>query len=192
MDSRSSPKSDSSVEPMDISAKSSATDISYASNMQPAKDHIESEENLESDDRADNEEIDADEDEEEAAQPLDNIIHTRKLRNVVRRENLRQLDNSIMVMRKKSRYTNNYRMNAANKNNGNNTQYDNGETGPANDNTKTQYCCPICGVNSPTQHEFTEHIRGHNNADGNQNFTCRICFKVIFVQHLYCTYILYA
>lgn len=185
MDCRLSPKSDSSVEPMDISAKTSSnTDVSNSSIVPQTHDHNDSEENFESDDRPDNyEEMEGDDDDDETKVDT-NSKHTRKLRHVVRRENLRQLENSIMVMRKKNRYSNNFRMAALNnKNNSNNTQYttydkDNGETAASNDNSKSQYCCPICGVNSPTQHEFTEHIRGHNNADGNQNFTCRICFKV--------------
>lgn len=167
---------------MDISAKtaSSNTDISNTSIVPPAKEHADSEENCESDERPDNEEVEGDDDDDEQTaamvKTVDNSKHTRKLRHVVRRENLRHLDNS-MIMRKKGRYANNYRMNAMNKNNGNAYDKDNGDSG-AIDNSK--YCCPICGVNSPTQHEFTEHIRGHNNADGNQNFTCRICFKVNF------------
>lgn len=46
------------------------------------------------------------------------------------------------------------------------------------DENVPQYKCPICGVISITQHDFTEHIRGHNNSDGSQNYTCQICFKV--------------
>lgn len=166
---------------MDISLKtvSSHTDVSSASIVPPAKEHGESEENCESDERPDHDEVEGDDDEDDqmttatAHKMTDNAKHTRKLRNVVRRENLRRdnLDNS-MIVRKKGRYANNYRIN---KSNGNAYEKDNGDAG-ANDSNK--YCCPICGVNSPTQHEFTEHIRGHNNADGNQNFTCRICFKV--------------
>lgn len=43
-----------------------------------------------------------------------------------------------------------------------------------------KYVCPICDVISTTPHEFTAHIRGHNNdsSDDNQNYTCRICSKV--------------
>lgn len=181
MDCRLSPKSNSSVEPMDISVKTTSnTDISSSSIVPPPKDINDStEDNCESDDR-NFEETEADCDEDETKN--DNSKQTRKLRHVVRRENLRQLDNGIMSMRKKSRYSNNYRMTSISKNNGNTMHdKDNNETGATLDNAKSQYCCPICGVNSPTQHEFTEHIRGHNNADGNQNFTCRICLKVSIV-----------
>lgn len=189
MDNRLSPKSDSSVEPMDISAKT-VSDMSIGSVAPPTKEHGESEENCESDERADNDDGDA-EDRDDSSNTIsttntnivnitnpidtnnkaivDNSKHTRKLRHVVRRENLRQLDNN-MIMRKKGRFANNYRIN---KTNGNSYDKDNGSADDSN-----KYCCPICGVNSPTQHEFTEHIRGHNNADGNQNFTCQICFKV--------------
>lgn len=42
----------------------------------------------------------------------------------------------------------------------------------------SRHICPICGVKSKTQHDFTEHIRGHNSMDDTQNFTCQICYKV--------------
>lgn len=51
-------------------------------------------------------------------------------------------------------------------------------------NEKTmKYVCPICDVISTTPHDFTAHIRGHNNdsSDDNQNYTCRICSKVSIV-----------
>lgn len=54
----------------------------------------------------------------------------------------------------------------------------------ANSDMKTmKYVCPICDVISTTPHEFTAHIRGHNNdsSDDNQNYTCRICSKVSVV-----------
>lgn len=123
---------------------------------------------------------------------------------IVRRENLRQLDNSMISLRKSFRFaannnervSNNNNNNHHNNNNSKSTNNNNCKTNNhskrsqrigsnennsdgSNDNGKTtQYSCPICGVCSATQHDFTEHIRGHNNSDGSHNYTCQICFKV--------------
>lgn len=122
---------------------------------------------------------------------------------IVRRENLRQLDNSMISLRKSFRFAANSNERVSNNNNNNNNNNnsknannnnckpnnhskrsqrigsnENNSDG-SNDNGKTtQYSCPICGVCSATQHDFTEHIRGHNNSDGSHNYTCQICFKV--------------
>ncbi|XP_018332947.1 ras-responsive element-binding protein 1-like isoform X2 [Agrilus planipennis] len=46
-----------------------------------------------------------------------------------------------------------------------------------------KYFCPICETVFTSQHEFTLHIRSHNNEsepqDCEKNYTCRICFKVL-------------
>ncbi|KAB0804687.1 hypothetical protein PPYR_01657 [Photinus pyralis] len=46
-----------------------------------------------------------------------------------------------------------------------------------------KYLCPICETMLTSQHEFTIHIRSHNNEtevqDSEKGFTCRICFKVL-------------
>ncbi|XP_064211397.1 ras-responsive element-binding protein 1 isoform X1 [Tribolium castaneum] len=45
-----------------------------------------------------------------------------------------------------------------------------------------KYVCPICDTMLTSQHEFTLHIRSHNNeteAQDDKGFTCRICFKVL-------------
>lgn len=44
--------------------------------------------------------------------------------------------------------------------------------------TNHLYACPICGIMSDTQHDFTQHIRGHNSLNDYGNFTCQICHKV--------------
>lgn len=56
----------------------------------------------------------------------------------------------------------------------------NNNTNKSSDMKIVKYVCPICDVISTTPHEFTAHIRGHNNdsSDDNQNYTCRICSKV--------------
>ncbi|XP_044264492.1 ras-responsive element-binding protein 1 [Tribolium madens] len=45
-----------------------------------------------------------------------------------------------------------------------------------------KYVCPICDTMLTSQHEFTLHIRSHNNeteAQDDKGFTCRICSKVL-------------
>lgn len=45
--------------------------------------------------------------------------------------------------------------------------------------SEMKYICPICEEVSATPRDFTNHIRGHNNENGdNDNFTCKICGKV--------------
>lgn len=108
---------------------------------------------------------------------------------IVRRENLRQLENSMISLRKSFRFADRVPPNNNNNNNNNFKSNNhskrsqrigsNENSDGSNDNGKTsQYSCPICGVCSATQHDFTEHIRGHNNSDGSHNYTCQICFKV--------------
>lgn len=100
-----------------------------------------------------------------------------------------------MSLRKKFRYsagsgtgdrqpTNNNNTNKNNNNSKGSQRIDSSENSDANGNvTSSQYICPICNVCSATQHEFTEHIRGHNNSDGSHNYTCQICFKVSVSDH---------
>ncbi|CAH0551338.1 unnamed protein product [Brassicogethes aeneus] len=46
-----------------------------------------------------------------------------------------------------------------------------------------KYVCPICDTMLTSQHDFTLHIRSHNNEaevqDNEKGFTCRICNKVL-------------
>lgn len=117
---------------------------------------------------------------------------------IVRRENLRHLENSMISLRKSFRFAANNNERVSNNNNNNNKSTNNNNNCKTNNHSKrsqrigsnensdgsnengktTQYSCPICGVCSATQHDFTEHIRGHNNSDGSHNYTCQICFKV--------------
>lgn len=227
---RNSTNSDSSVEPMDISAKTTSTDANSSAVIK-SSDPNDSD-NFESDreDRLrigrlayraaaavaashanlpiNNTENDGDDDDDEEHQYRSNEY---KHQNFVRRENLRQLEANMMSMRKKFRLA----MPPAKNNNNinNNGQHDFEKFHPlvgrfqasimagvtpvesaelqmglvdANENTsmtngskgEVKYSCPICDTVSTTQHEFTEHIRSHNNADDTQNFTCKICFKV--------------
>lgn len=164
MERRTSTNSESSIEPMDISTKTASTDANSSSVLK-SSDHMDSD-NFESD-RDDTEYTDS----------------------FLRRENLRQLETNMMIMRKKFRFS------MPNKNNNNNLQYNydkmesiNRIHADSNDNVNlspdqtdrqgVKYSCPICEKISLTQHEFTEHIRSHNNTDDSQNFTCQICFKV--------------
>lgn len=229
---RNSTNSDSSVEPMDISAKTTSTDANSSAVLK-SSDANDSD-NFESDreDRlrigrlayraataaaaaasnanlpANNTENDGDDDDDEEHQYRSNEY---KHQNFVRRENLRQLEANMMSMRKKFRLSMPPTKN--NNNINNNGQYEFEKFHPlvsriqasilagvtpvesselqtglvdTNENTtltngskgEVKYSCPICDTVSTTQHEFTEHIRSHNNADDTQNFTCKICFKV--------------
>lgn len=193
MDRRLSTNSESSIEPNDSNiSNSNSIDVTSKSITVAAKrrDRNESEEAFESDERAETDErdeadgdADVDEDDDNANSEQD---EANKHGHIVRRENLRQLENNVMSMRKKLRYSSNSeRMPNNNNNNKSNSKVSQRiearESNDSNGNVKSaQYSCPICGVCSPTQHEFTEHIRGHNNADGSHNYTCQICFKVNF------------
>lgn len=194
MERRLSSNSESSMEPLDSSGKTASIDGTNASSLTVARnsDHNESEEAFESDERPENDSEDRDEADGDADVDDDDengnseYGEPKKHGHIVRRENLRQLENSMMSMRKKFRYASNIeRMpnnNNSSKNNNNSKgsqRIDSSENSDANGNvTTSQYSCPICGVCSATQHEFTEHIRGHNNSDGSHNYTCQICFKV--------------
>lgn len=154
-----------------------------------SSDHIESEEAFESDDRQENddeqEEMAGDADVDEDDENGNNAASKKQHSHIVRRENLRQLD--TMNVRKKFRYSNNERLpnnnNITNKNNNHSKGSQRIDSSENSDSTK--YICPICNVESATQHEFTEHIRGHNNADGSHNYTCQICFKVNLIEFIF-------
>ncbi|XP_062700297.1 uncharacterized protein LOC109428470 isoform X2 [Aedes albopictus] len=54
------------------------------------------------------------------------------------------------------------------------------------DHVTKQYVCPICDTITMTKHDFTEHIRSHNNNkagvtgdNGEGQFVCKICSKVL-------------
>ncbi|KAK4885026.1 hypothetical protein RN001_001297 [Aquatica leii] len=52
-----------------------------------------------------------------------------------------------------------------------------------NSSPDRKYLCPICEIMLTSQHEFTIHIRSHNNQtevqESEKGFACRICFKVL-------------
>ncbi|GAB0089234.1 uncharacterized protein DMENIID0001_037470 [Sergentomyia squamirostris] len=172
---RSSSNSDSSVEPMDVSSSinrtvNSSTEASTTTNASHklSSDHNDTDQTNESE--------------------SEYTSH-----QVIRRDNLRQTDStSIMIMRKKHhRYSKNnnncedhHEMTAEAKltppTSGNQSPMERNETiGKLSMGEDKKYFCPICNSLLDTQHEFTEHIRGHNNCDDSQNFTCRICSKVL-------------
>lgn len=166
---RSSTNSDSSVEPMDISAKTASTDANSSLTVK-------------SSDQNDSDNINSDREENDFRQ------------NVVYRGNIRHFEDNIL--------RNHFRLGLPNKNNNNHFHCDKLDNSPnqinisenfsdTNDNmhsspeststinrNDSRHICPICGVKSETQHDFTEHIRGHNSMDDTQNFTCQICHKV--------------
>lgn len=231
---RASTNSESSVEPMDISAK---TTSSTEANSSPVMGHhLHHLHHKNTSDHNDSDTFESDDDRRKLMRhdPGDDFGNKQ---NIMRRDNLRLLDPNMLNMRKKLRHqlgagggiAKNNNNNIINNNN-HMSSYDKFQslasryqlslmaagatagadpsmlldyhqqqqqqqsnslastttttTIDANENgsmLKT-YNCPICDAVSMTQHEYTEHIRSHNNADDTQNFTCKICFKVsIFI-----------
>lgn len=168
---RSSTNSDSSIEPMDISAKTVSTDANSSLT-------------IKSSDQNDSDNINSDREESDYRQDM------------VFRGNLRRLEDSM--------FRNHYRLSLPNRNNNNHfykmdgsptrnnrsesfsdtndNMHSSPESTSTNNRNDNRYACPLCPVVSDTQHDFSEHIRGHNSIDDAQNFTCKICHKVSQVQ----------
>lgn len=224
--------SDSSVEPMDISARTTASTTSGATNhnnsssslllgahsdasaielydehirhhhhqLQQQQHHINLRRSTDNDnDEHDDDDDDEGEDDDDIDVDEDAADQGRRLRrssykNVMRRDNLRQWDGGLRKKTRRSGSLNNNNNNNHNSHNNNGTPGDCAADEATNgvdlrrlktDAIKTvatdgKYPCPICDRVSSSQHEFTEHIRGHNVGD-TQNFTCKICMKVCIV-----------
>lgn len=160
----SSTNSDSSVEPMETSSsnKTGASEVNVSA--------------IAKSNESDN--VDSD----EAAEDSHN--------DVIRRNNVRKMmDDILKRFLPGSTHLNN--------NNNNNVKIESAPSPPSNQTSSQQlnqsgnnnssesvkYVCPICDVISTTPHEFSVHIRGHNNdsSDDNQSYTCRICSKVSYL-----------
>ena len=103
---------------------------------------------------------------------------------ILRRDNLRQLMDKMLQKKIMTAAKNN---NSSSEENLNASPDTSENYGNENDALKasedTKYVCPICETVSSTQHDFTNHIRNHNNirdsSDDGSSFTCRICSKVL-------------
>jgi ras-responsive element-binding protein 1 len=189
MERRASTNSESSIEPAEVSSSnktlSSDANSSLALKTSHESDNIESDEN---EDYLNNNTCKSNKNDNEANNEISSksFNKSQDKEAIVRRsDNLRQLmdkmlQNKIMTAAaKNNNYSSEENLNASL------------ETSEAysneNDATKatedTKYVCPICETVSSTQHEFTNHIRNHNNirdsSDDGTSFTCRICSKVL-------------
>ncbi|XP_058444362.1 uncharacterized protein LOC131426002 isoform X2 [Malaya genurostris] len=195
MDRRLSMHSDSSQEAMDISSSnrtgSSSTDAnnsSFLNNNNNNNNILLNKSAITTTTSADSDNVDSDEDQRRS-------VHLFQARHSARRENLHQLMDNMLRRKFHSLNNNNYSgKHPASAGNtllqqhlaaavvDNNQNHDERET---NDGKK--YVCPICDTISSTKHDFTEHIRSHNNsksATGGDNgeggqFVCKICSKVL-------------
>jgi hypothetical protein len=175
MERRSSTNSESSIEPNEISSSnktlSSDANSSLALKTSHESDSVESDEN---EDYINNNTCNKNTNKDTKTNISDN--------DIVRRDNLRQLMDKML--QKKI-------MSAEKTSSGNSTETSLDLSGNCNSESKTtnqsaenmKYTCPICDEISLTQHEFTTHIRNHNNvrdsSDDSTSFTCRICSKVL-------------
>ncbi|KAJ6638186.1 Ras-responsive element-binding protein 1 [Pseudolycoriella hygida] len=159
---RSSTNSDSSIEPMDISAKTVSTDANSSLTVK-------------SSDQNDSDNVNSDREENDYRQNIvcrnsyfDNYLYRNQLRHSIPNNNnvkrFHKMDGSPTRLNTSESFSD---------------TNDNMHSSPESTSTNNRYACPICGVVSDTQHDFTEHIRGHNSMDDAQNFTCQICHKVL-------------
>lgn len=179
MERRTSTNSESSIEPMEVSSSnktvSSDANSSLIIKNSHESDNPDSDENDDylNNNRCNNEQL--------------NDTKTSLDSNFVRRDNLRQLMDKMLQKKILTAAQNNNNNSSEENLNGldlvDNCQSDNDTKNSATVNDGTKYVCPICETISLTQHEFTTHIRNHNNmrdaSDDSTTFTCRICSKVL-------------
>lgn len=191
MERRTSTNSESSIEPTDVSSTnktlSSEANSSLALKTSHESDNIESDEN-EHEDYLNNNTCKSNKNDNEASNDTSTEVkgftNSQDKEAIVRRDNLRQLMDKMLHQKLMSAAKNNNSSSEENLN----ASLENSEShGNENDATKTsdetKYVCPICETVSTTQHDFTNHIRNHNNmrdsSDDGTSFTCRICSKVL-------------
>ncbi|KAL7026512.1 hypothetical protein ACKWTF_005054 [Chironomus riparius] len=205
MERRVSTNSESSLEPADVSSSHKTLSTSDANSSLAVKtsqesDIIESDEN---EDYLNNNTCKSNKNDIETVTNIRSSSETRNESNVhdnnnkdkiVRRDNLRQLMDKMLQKKIMSVTTRNHNNNINNHSSDENMNFSHDapsdnttitnstSTGTTKDET-TKYVCPICDVVSTTQHDFTNHIRNHNNmrdsSDDGSSFTCRICSKVL-------------
>ncbi|XP_065076385.1 zinc finger protein 236 isoform X5 [Ochlerotatus camptorhynchus] len=205
MDRRLSSHSDSSQEPMDISSSnrtannSSSTDANNSSlnNHQHHHQHHHllskalqlhhHHHHHQHQTSADSDNVDSDDDQQQHQPPRHSVLF--QARHNARSDNLHQLMDNMLRRKFQSLNNNNYgsggttllqqQLAAAAANVENNNHE------PTEGDGK-RYVCPICETISMTKHDFTEHIRSHNNSksgssgdNGDGQFVCKICSKVL-------------
>lgn len=182
MERRTSTASDSSVEPAEVSSSnktlSSEANSSLALKTSHDSDNIESDENEDylNNNTCKSRKIGSN----EPSSDKKNLSQDKEV--IVRRDNLRQLMDKML--QKKMATKNNNSSSEENLNGGHEAAENcNNENEASKVSEDTKYVCPICETVSSTQHDFTNHIRNHNNirdsSDDGTSFTCRICSKVL-------------
>lgn len=178
MERRLSTNSESSLEPADVSSSNKTFDAnsSLAIKTSHDSDNVESDEN---EDYLNNNTCKRNDNSENTVNNVRRSATSQESKDaVVRRDNLRQLMDKMLQKKIMSTTRNNNHSSEENLN----ASPENGN-GPKASSDDTKYVCPICEEISTTQHEFTNHIRNHNNvrdsSDDGSSFTCRICSKVL-------------
>lgn len=176
MERRASTNSESSIEPNENDISSSNKTLSSDANSSSlAVKTSQDSDNLESDDNEDF--LNNNKCNSNLLDTIDNKNNILTDNDIVRRDNLRQLMDKMLQKKimNAERNNNNYETNVE-------TSLENNKV-ISNSNQDSKYVCPICEEISMSQHEFTTHIRNHNNSrdssDDSTNFTCRICSKVL-------------
>lgn len=170
MERRTSTNSESSVEPTEVSSSnktlSSDANSSLVVKTSHDSDNVESDEN---EDYLNNNTYKRNDNES-----INNSRRSATNDTIVRRDNLRQLMDKMLQKKMSSTVRNNNHSSEENLN---------ADTDNSQKKDEMKYVCPICEAISTTQHDFTNHIRNHNNvrdsSDDGSSFTCRICSKVL-------------
>lgn len=182
MERRASSNSESSIEPADVS--SSNKTLSSDANSSLALKTSHDSDNIDSDEKEDylnNNTCKSNKNDNETSTETKSSAQDKEA--IARRDNLRHLmdkmlQKKIMSAAKNNNYSSEENLNASVEASESFTSE--ATTKPAED---TKYVCPICETVSTTQHDFTNHIRNHNNirdsSDDGTSFTCRICSKVL-------------
>ncbi|CRK87337.1 CLUMA_CG001139, isoform A [Clunio marinus] len=186
MERRVSTNSESSVEPTDVSTSnktlSSDANSSLALKTSHESDNIESDEN---EDYLNNNTCKSNKNDNDTsndkANELKNFTRSQDKEAIDRRDNLQQLMDKMLQKKIRSAAKTNF---SSDENlNFNHEGSESNENDVTKNSDDTKYVCPICDTVSTTQHDFTNHIRNHNNmrdsSDDGSSFTCRICSKVL-------------
>ncbi|KAG5682542.1 hypothetical protein PVAND_011889 [Polypedilum vanderplanki] len=187
MERRTSTNSESSIEQTEVSSSNKTLSTSDANSSLALKtsqdsDNVESDENedyLNNNTRKSNNKND--DGGNESSSVMSHRTNTKD--TIVRRDNLSKLMDKMLqkkIMSVATRHNNNN--NHSSEENLNDAENERQNDSMTKDDT-TKYVCPICEAVSTTQHDFTNHIRNHNNtrdsSDDSSSFTCRICSKVL-------------
>lgn len=183
MERRTSTNSESSIEPS-VDVNNSKTLSSDANSSLALKTSQESD-NVESDDNEDYLNNNTCKTSNETRDEHEkSSTETSKSNQAIRRDNLSQLMDKLKQKKFMSSPKNNNHSSEENLNSASlENDHESSKQASSGVGDETKYICPICETVSLTQHDFTNHIRNHNNmrdsSDDGTSFTCRICSKVL-------------